>query len=167
MADAATTNRGLNDLLSSPVLRGDRTVILPMGARSDVPVFGDVSNKALFLDTTRSAAGFCQEADRVGLITLSDGNWHSIDWDPEVTAFVLVNDDASGTDGFVWTADPADNTGMPAVEAEKVTFYVADAPLGRIWVKRGGSNTITIKHAAYGSRKMLGASNNNVNVSHA
>ena len=185
MADAATTGRGLNEIAgnsSHAALASasdqDSLLKMPSGRAAEAPIFGDISTKALFFaNGARTAAtGKLTEGNRSSTYTLSGNSWVSVDWDPEVQAFELWCNDATGTDGIEFTTDPAcaANAGAELPEGITKRFVVADAPLGRIYIRRtnagnsgNGSNSVKVNHVAYGSRNMLGASRRNVDVEHS
>lgn len=183
MADAATTNRGLNDLLSAKTVDGSRMMATPSAHQGEqsIPIFGDISSKAMFsANAARSAAGKLTEANRGNKISLTGDSWVAIDWDPEVQAFDMWCQDTTAADAGVdcveFTTDPAAaaNAGLLLKKGVHKTLYVADAPLGRIYVRRtnvtntgNGTATVTLYLLAYGSRNMLGASRNNTNTAHS
>jgi hypothetical protein len=184
MADAATTGRGLNEIAGNAshtalakAADQDSLMKMPSGRRDEAPIFGDISSKALFFaNGARTAAtGKLTEGNRSGVYSLTGDSWVAVDWDPEVQAFDLTPIPASSTDGIEWTSDPAAaaNAGMEIPASTTKRFVVADAPLGRIYIRRtnatnsgNGSVTVKVNHIAYGSRNMLGASRRNVDTAH-
>lgn len=184
MPDAATTKRGLNDLLSTKTVDGNRAMQTPTayhGAEA-VPVFGDISSKAMFSanGARNTTTGLLTEANRGNKIALTGDSWVAVDWDPEVQAFDMWCQDTTaadaGTDCVEFTTDPscAANAGLLLKKDVHKTLYVADAPLGRIYVRRtnvvntgNGSATVHLYLLSLGSRAMLNASRNNMNVEHS
>lgn len=180
MADAATTNRGLNQLLAvaDRVEGGGRQFTLPDGYQGPVDTWEDVSTAALFVDSTRDATTKkLQEGDRItGEFTLNDNNWHHIDWDPEVGALELTPVENTGADGIEVSTDAscAANAGMEIPEGTTKEFIVAGSPVGRMYVRRtaagnggNGSNAVNINCVCYGSRKMLGSTQSVADTAHS
>lgn len=185
MADAATTNRGLNDLLKAAGLtlveNGGRDFTAPeaaYGSYGPLPTWEDISLSALFLDSTRSATTKkLQEADRKdGVISLANDTWHHIDWDPEVGAFELTPIENTASDGIevATEADVAANAGMEIPEGTTKEFLVAGSPVGRIYIRRtnagnggNGAQTVKVNFICYGSRKMLGSTRRVAGTAHS
>lgn len=185
MADAATTVRGLNDIAGNAnhaalavTQAGHRMMHLPDGQRGDAQVLGDFSTKGLFFAAAgrTAATGLLDGTKQSGVYSLTGDSWVAVDWDPETTSFDLWCNDATGTDGLEFTTDPAAaaNAGMELPEGQVRSFYVADAPLGRMWIRRtnagnsgNGSNTVKLNFISYGSRNMLASSRRNVDTAHS
>lgn len=184
MTDAATTTRGLNEIAGngthpnlSPQAAGDRLLHLPDARRGEAQVLGDFSTKGLFFAGSRNAiTGLLNVAQQSGAYSLTGDSWVSVDWDPETTAIDIWCNDATGTDGLEFTTDPAAaaNAGMELPEGQVRNLYVADAPLGRFYVRRtnagnsgNGSNTVKLNFICYGSRNILMSSRRNTDVAHA
>lgn len=179
MADAAVTNRGLNNLLTDPVEQGDEFFKLPSTLQNEqVQGWPDFSTSALFLDTVRGpTTKKPQEGDRKsGSFTLSDDAWHHVDWDPEVGAIELWPIPASSTDGIEITTNPAAaaNAGAEIAANQRFEVLVAGAPVGRFYVRRtaagnggNGSVNVNVNFICHGTQKMLDATNRNANETHA
>lgn len=178
MADAATTTRGLNQLLSTKDSKNGNEFDAANSPREDLQAWPDVSLSALYLDSTRGTdTKLLQAGDQKhGFFSLADNNWHHLDWDPEVGAITLYPVDATGTDGIEISSNPtgAANTGHEIIDGGQRELIVAGAPVGRLYVRRtnagnsgNGSNTVKVNFICHGSRKMLGSTTLNAGVAHS
>lgn len=185
MADANTTNRGLNDLLVAaglPIVEGGgRDFTLPEGHHGGygpIQTWEDVSCSALFVSGSRSATTKkLQEAERkTGTFSLASDSWVPVDWDPEVGAIELTPIDSTGTNGIevATEASVAANAGCEIPNGIMRQFIVVGSPVGRIYVRRtaagnggNGANTVKVNFVCYGSRKMLGSTQRIAGTAHA
>lgn len=178
MADAATTKRGLNALLTTKDEQGGRDMPLPTTPNNEqAQVWPDFSTASLFLDATRAETTkkLLESARKVGSFSLADDSWHPVDWDPEVGCidFWVYS---SGTDGVEITTAPAGaaNAGAEVPNGAMRSIYVGDSPIGRLYIRRtnagnsgNGSTTVKVNYFTHGSRRMLGATNLAANVAHS
>lgn len=178
MADAATTNRGLNDLLNTPVGGGSRDMaMVPSRTRNGANLFADMSFKAIFQNSTRNVTTKkLQEGDRKGSFVLSDNAWDHVDWDPEVCAIDIIVDAVVAGEGVEISMDPAGaaNSGFGIYDGETFRMFVAGSPCGRFFIRRtnagnsgNGTGNVTVRFICYGSHEMLGSTHSAKNVAHS
>ena len=156
---------------------GKRDFTQPDAFAGPMQTWEDFSLSALFFDSVRdTTTKKLQEGDRLdGVITLSDNNWHHLDWDPEVGSIELTPDDITGTDGceLATEKDVADNAGHELKEGTTKELIVVGSPVGRVYIRRcdagnagNGANTVKVSFVCHGSRKMLGATRRVANTAH-